>query len=103
MAGNSGLKYRIQDHRFLGPGVKGEKFEPGAGFVDVRNYLVTADRIEGPWSDPILLNRTGFDPSLFHDRDGRKWLVNTAGELLDAATVAGLAAGLRERTAARTQ
>jgi hypothetical protein len=27
-AGNSGLKYRIQDHRFLGPGVKGERFEP---------------------------------------------------------------------------
>jgi Domain of Unknown Function (DUF1080) len=26
-AGNSGVKYRIQDHRFLGAGVKGEKFE----------------------------------------------------------------------------
>src|SRR5271154_3430400 len=26
-AGNSGLKYRIQDHRFLLPGVTGEKFE----------------------------------------------------------------------------
>jgi uncharacterized protein YndB with AHSA1/START domain len=32
----------------------------------------------------------------------RKWLVNTAGELLDAATVAGLAAGLRERVADRS-
>jgi xylan 1,4-beta-xylosidase len=43
---------------------------------DVHNYLVTATNIEGPWSDPIYLNSSGFDPSLFHDDDGRKWLVN---------------------------
>ena len=43
---------------------------------DVRNYLVTAPAIEGPWSDPVSLNRSGFDPSLYHDEDGRKWLVN---------------------------
>jgi xylan 1,4-beta-xylosidase len=43
---------------------------------DVHNYLVTASNIEGPWSDPIYLNSSGFDPSLFHDDDGRKWLVN---------------------------
>ena len=42
---------------------------------DVRNYLVTASRIEGPWSDPVSLNSSGFDPSLFHDDDGTKWLV----------------------------
>jgi len=29
----------------------------------------------------------------------RRWLVNTAGELIDLLTVAGLAAGLRERVA----
>jgi len=45
-------------------------------FKDVTNYLVTAERIEGPWSDPIRLNTSGFDPSLFHDADGRKWLLN---------------------------
>lgn len=45
-------------------------------FKDVRNYLVTAPDIEGPWSDPVHLNNSGFDPSLFHDEDGRKWLVN---------------------------
>ncbi|HLP08377.1 MAG TPA: glycoside hydrolase family 43 protein [Opitutaceae bacterium] len=44
-------------------------------FKDVRNFLVTAERIEGPWSEPIPLNASGFDPSLFHDADGRKWLV----------------------------
>ena len=40
------------------------------------NYLVTATDIEGPWSDPVFLNGSGFDPSLFHDDDGRKWLLN---------------------------
>jgi xylan 1,4-beta-xylosidase len=46
------------------------------GFKDAHNYLVTAPAIEGPWSDPVYLNSSGFDPSLFHDDDGRKWLVN---------------------------
>lgn len=45
-------------------------------FKDVRNFLVTAAAIEGPWSEPIPLNNSGFDPSLFHDDDGRKWLLN---------------------------
>jgi xylan 1,4-beta-xylosidase len=45
-------------------------------FKDTHNYLVTAESIEGPWSEPIYLNSSGFDPSLFHDDDGRKWLVN---------------------------
>lgn len=40
------------------------------------NYLATADAIDGPWSEPVYLNSSGFDPSLFHDDDGRKWLVN---------------------------
>ncbi len=43
---------------------------------DSHNYLVTAPGIEGPWSDPVYLNSSGFDPSLFHDEDGRKWLLN---------------------------
>jgi xylan 1,4-beta-xylosidase len=47
-----------------------------SSFKDVHNYLVTAPSIEGPWSDPIYLNSSGFDPSLFHDDDGRKYLVN---------------------------
>ena len=45
-------------------------------FKDTHNYLVTAENIHGPWSEPIYLNSSGFDPSLFHDRDGRKYLVN---------------------------
>ncbi len=51
----------------------------GAGGVSLRdfhNYLVTCPTIDGEWSDPIYLNSSGFDPSLFHDDDGRKYLVN---------------------------
>ncbi len=43
---------------------------------DLHNYLVTTTDITGDWSEPIHLNSSGFDPSLFHDDDGRKWLVN---------------------------
>lgn len=45
-------------------------------FKDCHNYLMTASSIEGPWSEPAYLNSSGFDPSLFHDSDGRKWLLN---------------------------
>ncbi len=45
-------------------------------FKDANNYLVTSPTPEGPWSEPVFLNATGFDPSLFHDDDGKKWLVN---------------------------
>ncbi|MGF7047689.1 xylan 1,4-beta-xylosidase [Paenibacillus sp. DS2015] len=45
-------------------------------FKDAHNYLITAETIEGPWSEPVYLNSSGFDPSLFHDDDGRKWLLN---------------------------
>ncbi|MES1166432.1 MAG: glycoside hydrolase family 43 protein, partial [Pseudomonadota bacterium] len=48
----------------------------GASLRDFHNYLVTADRIDGEWSDPVYMNSSGFDPSLFHDDDGRKYLVN---------------------------
>ncbi|WP_163580614.1 glycoside hydrolase family 43 protein [Gracilibacillus saliphilus] len=43
---------------------------------DSHNYLATCDTIDGEWSDPIYLNSSGFDPSLFHDNDGKKYLVN---------------------------
>ena len=43
---------------------------------DTENYLVTSDNIHGPWSEPVALNNFGFDPSLFHDEDGRKYMVS---------------------------
>lgn len=45
-------------------------------FKDTHNFLITANDIKGPWSKPIPLSRSGFDPSIFHDSDGRKYLVN---------------------------
>jgi len=45
-------------------------------FKDCHNYLITAPSINGPWSSPVYLNSSGFDPSLFHDNNGSKWLLN---------------------------
>jgi xylan 1,4-beta-xylosidase len=42
---------------------------------DVDNFVVSAPDILGPWSAPVYLTSVGFDASLFHDDDGRKWVV----------------------------
>lgn len=44
-------------------------------FKDVENYVVTAESIEGPWSAPVFLNASGFDPGLFHE-NGRHYVLN---------------------------
>jgi xylan 1,4-beta-xylosidase len=44
---------------------------------ECRNYLTTAEDVQGPWSPPVYLNASGNDASLFHDVDGTKWLTNT--------------------------
>ncbi len=38
-----------------------------------QNFVVTAADAAGPWSDPILLEGAGFDPSFLFD-DGRLWM-----------------------------
>src|ERR1039457_2541956 len=48
----------------------------GASLRDFHNYLVTCPTIDGEWSDPVYVNSSGFDPSLFHDDDGRKYFLN---------------------------
>ena len=48
----------------------------GFAFDDCHNFLISAPRIDGPWSEPVYLNSGGFDPSLFVDREGRQWLLN---------------------------
>lgn len=47
----------------------------GGPFKDVTNWLISAPSIDGPWSDPLFLNSTGFDASLFHDDNGCSWVV----------------------------
>lgn len=44
-------------------------------YKDTYNFLVTAKDVRGPWSKPVSLSRSGFDPSLFHDVK-KKYLVN---------------------------
>lgn len=44
---------------------------------DSHNYLTVCDTIDGDWSEPIYMNSSGFDPSLFHNpNDGKKYFVN---------------------------
>ncbi|MGO4546083.1 glycoside hydrolase family 43 protein [Paenibacillus sp. 2TAB23] len=52
-------------------------------FKDLYNYLVTADSMNGPWSEPITLNGSGYDPYLFHDDDGTKWVLNMQWDFRD--------------------
>lgn len=51
-----------------------------ARYFDVDNYLICARDIEGPWSEPVYLHSAGFDASLLHDTDGRKWIVSLEWE-----------------------
>lgn len=43
---------------------------------DCHNYLTTCKTIDGEWAEPIPLNGSGFDASLFHDKNGKKYLIN---------------------------
>lgn len=47
------------------------------GFWDTPNYVTTSPALDGPWSDPAPIHSMGFDPSLFHDEDGRSWVVTS--------------------------
>lgn len=45
---------------------------------DCGTFVVTADSIEGPWSDPLVLeDAPGIDPSLYFE-NGRAWITGTA-------------------------
>lgn len=75
---------------FSGQGVSRGLFAPTIRFnngkfycictqVDkIGNFFVTADKPEGPWSNPIPIpGAEGIDPSLFFDDDGTAWYVGT--------------------------
>ncbi len=48
----------------------------GGAWMATPCYIVSAENIEGPWSEPVEFMDFGFDPSLFHDDDGKKYMVN---------------------------
>ena len=51
-----------------------------ARYFDVDNYLITAKNIKGPWSEPVYIHSSGFDASILHDDDGRKYIVSLEWE-----------------------
>ena len=51
-----------------------------ARYFDVDNYLITAKDIKGPWSEPVYIHSSGFDASILHDDDGRKYIVSLEWE-----------------------
>ena len=60
------------------------------GVVCRRQMVVTAERPEGPYSEPVFFEEDGIDPSLFHDDDGRHYMLLNRGarifEIDEAAT-----------------
>jgi xylan 1,4-beta-xylosidase len=56
-----------------------------------RNKVVTAERMEGPWSDPVDLNIPHIDPGHVVDTDGKRYLHLSGGHVV-ALTDDGLAA-----------
>lgn len=55
------------------------------------NYVVTTDNIDsGVWSEPVYLNSLGFDPSMFHDTDGRSWLLSLDNHYAEGKRFNGL-------------
>lgn len=45
-------------------------------FKDLYNYLIYTNDLKGEWSEPVYINSSGFDPSLFHDEDGKSYILN---------------------------
>lgn len=51
-----------------------------ARYFDVDNFLIKAKDIKGPWSEPVYIHSSGFDASILHDDDGRKYIVSLEWE-----------------------
>ena len=51
-----------------------------ARYFDVDNFLICSRDIKGPWSKPVYLHSSGFDASLFHDTNGKKYIVSLEWE-----------------------
>lgn len=47
-----------------------------ARYFDVDNFLIQSKDIKGSWSKPVYIHSSGFDASLFHDSNGKKYVVS---------------------------
>lgn len=45
-------------------------------YKDTPNYIISSKNITEGWSKATYLNSSGFDPSIFHDDDGKSYLLN---------------------------
>ena len=61
------------------------------------NYVVTADRIEGPWSAPVKLNVGGIDPGHIQDAEGNRYLYTNNGFVTPLAPDGLSASGRRQK------
>lgn len=43
------------------------------------NFYVTATKPAGPWSEPVYVDQSGIDPSLFWDEDGKVYFLSNRG------------------------
>lgn len=55
------------------------------------NFVVTADRIEGPWSEPVKIDVNGIDPGHVVAENGKRYLYTNNGHVVEL-TDDGLAA-----------
>lgn len=74
----------------------------GGAVFDSLVHLATAEDPAGPWSETTVLCADGFDPSLFHNDDGRKYLVNMSmGEISEEYLFNGITLQEYDATAKR--
>ncbi|MCS5595230.1 MAG: glycoside hydrolase family 43 protein [Porticoccaceae bacterium] len=67
---HKGVFYIITTNVYSPP----KKSEP----TEFVNFIITADNIAGPWSQPhVIEGAPGIDPDLFFDDDGSAWYVGT--------------------------
>lgn len=48
-------------------------------YVCRKQVIVSAEKPEGPYSKPAIIDEDGIDPSIFHDEDGRKYMLLNRG------------------------
>lgn len=54
------------------------------GVIRRRQIVVSSEKPEGPYSEPFYIEEDGIDPSLFHDTDGRSYmLLNRGARILE--------------------
>lgn len=49
------------------------------GTVYRKQFIMSSDRPEGPYSEPAIIDEDGIDPSIFVDDDGRKYMLLNRG------------------------